>query len=110
MCCGHQAAHPLSRTSLLTEKVCKQLGQPSIPCLVAKEHVVASLTEERVCSGSLKPADRDTSHIRLPVCLPVGGTRTCIHTPGAGFAPEEMTKQLIDEIIKVGHCDGMERI
>ncbi|KAF5842011.1 Ribokinase-like protein [Dunaliella salina] len=29
-----------------------------------------------------------------------GGTRTCIHTPGAGFGPEEMTQPLLNDIIK----------
>lgn len=31
-----------------------------------------------------------------------GGTRTCIHTPGAGFTPEEMTPELVDTILEVG--------
>ena len=42
-------------------------------------------------------ADLDTCCL----CPPAGGTRTCIHTPGAPLAPEEIaTSGLIDSALK----------
>lgn len=32
--------------------------------------------------------------------MPAGGTRTCIHTPGAAFQPEEMTPELISTALQ----------
>ena len=69
-----------------------------------------SLRHELACS-ELERDGVDTSHImRAPGCPSPftyiivdkqGGTRTCIHTPGAGLGPEEMTQDKLAAILEV---------
>lgn len=33
-------------------------------------------------------------------CMLLGGTRTCIHTPGAVMTPDEMTDELMSAVLK----------
>lgn len=92
LCCVQQATPPPSRTSSSTVLVRKPQA-----CKHASVLFLEAFLEEQRSQNLLS--------LIFPRSFSLaGGTRTCIHTPGANFVPEEMTQQLIDEILKVRQC------
>lgn len=46
-----------------------------------------------------KKGSRIQYHILTPIHSIIGGTRTCIHTPGAAYAPEDLNHDTITKVL-----------